>query len=450
MSKQVAVSFEDKSVKVVYASCEKGKTIVQKTSILKDEDFDSFLETSRFPDLTVVCRPRRFYSDTMMVPPAKRTYLKKIVEAEIRKRFSELKDFSYFYSTLTEKTPGDKGMREIFFLAVNNNELCEITERFNRYGITVKCLCPDILALSHLIKSSENWKNKTVLCLLISEAERTFFLVRNGELCFIRITPSSGSELTDLDVDNINMTVSYCRQNLRLNAEQIILMNAGIKGGTLNTIIPTVPVAYPTSVLASDATLKNFVAPISAIAFGHELRDANLLPLKYRRLFTQKRVASYGTVFFLLFSLIGLGLMLINVSQIFLMKEKINSLRKDLTEINAVASAYERDTSKLQQFLPLINLINEARSSPDVQKALLSLRFLPMENVIVQTVQLNNKKDFLLIQISGSITSKNYGDMHRTFMKLLSNCSSVSGLVVVSKNIELRNGHFQIEIQNKT
>jgi hypothetical protein len=450
LSKRVAVSFEDKSVKVVYASCEKGRTLIQKTSILKDEEFDSFLKTSRFPDLTVVCRPKRFYSDTMMVPPAKKMYLKKIIEAEIRKRFSGLKDFSYFYSALVEKTPGEKGMREIFFFAVDNNELSEITERFNRYGITVKYLCPDILALSHLIKSSENWKNKTVLCVLISETERTFFLVRNGELCFIRITPSSGSELTDLDVDNINMTVSYCRQNLRLNAEQIILMNAAIKEGALNTIIPTVPVAHPASVHASDVTLRNFAAPISAIAFQQKLGDANLLPLKYRTLFTQKRVASYGSVFFLLLSLIGLGLMLINVPQIFLMKEKINLLRKDLTEINAVVSAYEKDTAKLRQFLPLINLINDARSSPDIQKALLSLKFLPMENVHIKTIQLNNKKDFLQIQISGNIVSKNYGDMHRTFMKLLSSCSSVSGLAVVSKNIELRNGHFQIDVENKT
>ena len=445
----MAVSFEDKSVKVVYASCEKGRTIIQKTSVLKDEDFDSFLKTAKVPDLTVVCRPKKLYSDTMMVPPAKKIYQKKIVEAEIRKRFSELKDFSYFYNTLTEKMPGDKGMREIFFFAVDNSELYEITERFDRCGATVKYLCPDILALSHLIKSSDDWKNKTVLCLLVSEKERTFFLVRNGELCFIRVTPSLGSEITDLDLDNINMTVSYCRQNLRLNAELIILMNATIKEGTLNTIIPTVPVAYPTSVLASHETLKNFIAPISAIVFGQELGDANLLPLKYKRLFTQRRFASYGTIFFLLFSLIGLALLLINVSQIYLMKQKINLLRKDLTEINAVASAYEKDTAQLQQLLPLINLINEARSSPDFQKALLSLRFLPMENVHIQTIQMNNKREFLLIQISGSISSKNYGDMHRTFIKLLSNFSGVSGLAVVSKKMELRNGHFQIDIEKR-
>jgi len=52
LSKQVAVSLEDKSVKVVYASYEKGRTLIQKTSVLKCEELDSFLKTAKFPDLT--------------------------------------------------------------------------------------------------------------------------------------------------------------------------------------------------------------------------------------------------------------------------------------------------------------------------------------------------------------------------------------------------------------
>jgi hypothetical protein len=35
LSKQVAVSLKDKSVNVVYAACEKGRTILQKTSVLE-------------------------------------------------------------------------------------------------------------------------------------------------------------------------------------------------------------------------------------------------------------------------------------------------------------------------------------------------------------------------------------------------------------------------------
>jgi hypothetical protein len=103
----------------------------------------------------------------------------------------------------------------------------------------------------------------------------------------------------------------------------------------------------------------------------------------------------------------------------------------------------------MRQLLPLINFVNEAHSSPDIQHALVSLKFLPMENVHIKTIQLNNKKDSSLIHVSGIITAKNYGDMHRIFIKLLANFSNVSGMKVISKNIELRDGHFQIDVENK-
>jgi hypothetical protein len=72
-----------------------------------------------------------------------------------------------------------------------------------------------------------------------------------------------------------------------------------------------------------------------------------------------------------------------------------------------------------------------------------------MENVHIQTIQLNNKNVSLLIQVSGIITAKNYGEMHRVFTKLLANFTNVSGMAVISKNIDLRNGNFQIDVENR-
>jgi hypothetical protein len=449
LSKQVAVSFEDDLVKVVYASSDKGRTVVQKTTVFKDEEFDSFLKTTRLPDLTVVCHFKRFYSDIITAPPAKPAYLKKIIEAEIRKRFPELDDFTYFYSVPAGTTAGEKGLKEVFFFAVDNNELNKISERFNKYGKSAKYIFPNVLTLAHLIKSSDDWKNKTVLSLLISEKDRSLFLVKNGQVFFVRVTPSMGWEITDVDIDNINMTVSYCRQNLRLNPELIILMNTIKKEGAFNTIIPTTNITYPMSVIASEETLKNFVAPVSAIMFEKQLKNDNLLPHKYAVLNTHKRIASYAIVFFLIFSLIGMGHILINLSEISVISKKINFLRKDLTGINAVTSAYEKEMESMQQILPLINFVNEAHSSPDILNALVSLKFLPMENVHIKTIQVNNKKDSLLIQLSGIITAKNYGDMHKIFAALVTNFSICPGMKVISKNIELRDGHFQIDVENK-
>jgi hypothetical protein len=450
VNKQVAVSFEDDIVKIVYASSHKGRTVVQKTMVFREEEFDSFLKTTKLPNLTVVCHFKKFYSDTMTAPPAKTAYLKKIVEAEIKKRFPVLKDFSYFFSIISEKTGGEKGPREIFFFAVDNSELTEIIERFNKYGKSVKYIYPDILTLSSLIKSTAELSGKAVLPMFISGTDRTLFLVRDGHLCFIRVTPSSVHDLTDLDVDNMNMTVSYCRQKLRLNPEFLILVNAVKKEGPLNTIIPTAPIPYPTGVLASEETLKNFMVPVCAIVFGQELKNENLLPIQYKTLYTLRSIASNASLVFLMLSLISLVYILINVSQISTVKEKITALRKDLAEINAITAAYDTNTEKMQHILPLIQFVNEAHASPDMQKALVSLKFLPMENLHIKTIQLHNRKDFLLIQLTGVIRAKNYGDMYGIFVNLLNNFHKTSGMTVVSKNIELRNGHFQIDVENRS
>jgi hypothetical protein len=323
-------------------------------------------------------------------------------------------------------------------------------ERFNKYGKSVKYIYPDILTLSSLIKSSAELSGKAILPMFISGTDRTLFLVRNGQLCFIRVTPSSFHDLTDLDVDNMNMTVSYCRQKLRQNPEFLILMNAVKKEGALNTIIPTVPMVYPTGVLTSEETLQNFMVPVCAIVFGQELKNENLLPIQFKTLYTYRSIASNASLVFLTLSLIGLIHIFINLSEISLAKEKINALRKELGEVNAIAAAYDTNTEKMRHILPLIHSINEAHASPDMQKALLSLKFLPMENVHIKTIQLNNKKASLLIQLTGVVHAKNYGDMYRTFVNLLNNFHKIPGMTVVSKNIELRNGHFQIDVENRS
>lgn len=72
-----------------------------------------------------------------------------------------------------------------------------------------------------------------------------------------------------------------------------------------------------------------------------------------------------------------------------------------------------------------------------------------MDGIDIQSVQLNNKKDVLQLQLSGKIESKNYGDMHNTLQKLLSSINKGAGMVILSRNMELKNGRFQIEAEAK-
>ena len=451
MDRQVSISFEDDLVKIVFASSSKGKIVVQKTLLFKDEEFDSFLKTARLPNLTLICHFKKIYTNVIAVPPARPAYLKKIVQIEIQKRSPELGSFSFFYTVFKRKTGEEKGLRDVFYLAVDNRELYDIIERFNKYGKSVRYVYPDVLALSKFVEASTELGQKTLLCVDASETEKTLFIVQNGQLRFIRITKSSGKDINDVDVDNINMTISYCRQVLKLNPEQIALINAIQKEETapLKTIIPIMAMSYPENIAAPEETLKQFITPLSAIIFKQNLTNDNLLPPKYRMLNIQKSMTTYSIVLMLCLSFIGLSYLLINLTQVPSLKKMILAKRTTLTEIASIVSSHEKDSEKLQHLAPLIAVINETHSTPDIQKTLAALTFLPMKNVNIKSIQINNKKDSLQVQISGSITAENFGKMHETFLGIVKSFDRIPGMAVTSQNIDIKDSSFQIDIESK-
>ncbi len=451
MNRQASISFEDGVVKVIFASLKRGKTVVQKTLLFNDQEFDSFLKTARLPDLSVVCHFKKIYSNTISAPPAKPAYLKKIVGMQIRKNFPELSSFSFFYTVLKATTGEEKGLRDVFFCAVDNSELSAIIERFNRYEKSVRYVYPDVLVLSQFVQSSAAPVPKTILCVDASEDEKNLFIVQNGQLRFLRITKSPGRKLNEIAVDNINMTISYCRQVMKLNPEQIALIHAPQKEEivSLKTIVPIMTIDYPEDVSIPEETRREFITPLSAILFQENLKENNLLPQKYRMLNIQKSMTVYSIVLMLLFSFVGLTYLLINLVQVPSLKQMIQEKRTTLTEIGSVVSSYEKDSEKLQKLVPLISAINEARSTPDIQKTLAAFTFFPMKNVTIKSIQINNKKDSLQLQVSGNIAAENFGEMHAIFQQIVKSFVQVPGLTVTSKNIEIRDSGFQIDIESK-
>lgn len=452
MKKQVAVSFEDSQVRVIFTFQDKERMAVRRTVLLKEEELDAFLKANRLPNLSVIYPFRNFYSDVVSVPPVKTAYLKAIVEAEIRKRFPDLSQFSFCYSVLADKPSEAKALREVFFFALDDREIDRVIQRFEKHGKTVKCIYSDAVAVSHFIQERQDVADKNVLGLYSSETDKILLLIKNGQLRFIRVTPSTEKRIRDTDIDNINMTASYCRQSLRLNPEQFVFLNESTTTEMVSgrTVIPEVRIGPPAGLALAEETYRDNMAPLAAILFREGLKNDNLLPQKYKILYVQRFAVAYAVLFFLLFSLIGLGYLSINVTEVISQKERIKHWRKDISGTETVVSTYDRHAAGLQEVLPLIQFVNDARSGPDMQKTLNSLAFLPMEGIDIQSIQLLNKKDVFQLQLSGKIASKNYRDMHNTLQKLLHSISKGAGMVVLSKNLELKNGQFQIEAEAKT
>ena len=448
MKKLTAISFEGDLVKVVFILRKKGDIVIQNTCLIQEKDFDSFLdEQHSLPELHVVYPFRRFYSDVIAVPPVKEKYLQTVVSAEIKKRLPHLRDFSLFYTLLSDKPAEEKGLRDVFFYAVESDEVNEVIDRFSRKGKTVRAIYPDILPLSHLIHARENTNEKTILGLLTSQSEQTLFLVKNARLRFVRVTASASKEISDEDIDNINMTVSYCRQQLRLEPEKILLLNEASdqQAPPSRTVVPIECPHY----FSEPGMPSDFIVPLAATMHADELQGNNLLPQKYKTLFAQRLVLTYALFAMLIISLIGLGYSAFNFAEMLWYRGKIDLIRKNIAGVDASINRYDRVSTDVQRTLPFINLINEARSVPDVRKALASLSILPMEGIDIQGIQINNKEGVSQIQLTGEVRCNSYGEKHSTFQKLVDRFQADAQVIVKTKTLDVKNGQFQIELESK-
>ena len=118
MLRRAVVSFEDETIKVIYATVKGKETVVDDTLVLKAEEFDDFLRKEKAKEFMVVNSFKDFFQETILIPPTKKRFTKKLIEIEISKR-SQFKDFSFLYAISGEKIVELRKMRKASVFAVN-------------------------------------------------------------------------------------------------------------------------------------------------------------------------------------------------------------------------------------------------------------------------------------------------------------------------------------------
>jgi len=452
LARQIAVSFENEIIRIVYASLKRGNLTVKKTLVLKDEEFDDFLKKEKTRHFIVVCDFKTFYQDILLLPPVKEKFLRNIVEAEIRKRSPEMKEFSFFHVSLGERMHEGRKMNETFVFAVNNYDLSNVIERFGRYGKVVKGIYPAAFTISRLVNLSYGIAADPLLCVAESESRKILLLIKDGKLYFIRAAQSFESGIHDIDVQNINMTVNYCRQTVRLNPLQVILLGTACSHyeTTIDLTLPVICMNPPSAVAASRETIMEFIIPLSVILNVKGLETGNLLPPAYRTLYRQKEILTYYTAFFVIFFIIGLGYLKIKQTETEGVRKKIDSLRSEMQAMEPAIADYENKKKELDKRMPLINFINSMNSSPDMQMALAALSSLKEareKGVNIDAIDMSPEGNAVRIKIKGGITAKSFTEMQQLYQGITGSIKKTGGMELLSDKIDLSGKVFHIEIK---
>ena len=196
-------------------------------------------------------------------PAVKSKYLKKIVESGIKKATS-LKDISFVYTPVNEKVVDNRKILEVFYFAINNEVLHDVVDRFYEFGKVVKAVYPTVFSAASLISIQSS--GEANLGVMGSGRERLAFLSRKGTVYFIRNYESLEPEFSDYDIQNINMTINYCEQNIKINPSSVMILGnlSGSSSLTTMTAKPLVCLSKADYIRCNREVFNEFILPVAS------------------------------------------------------------------------------------------------------------------------------------------------------------------------------------------
>lgn len=450
MAKKIAISFEGDIVKVVYAVVKGSHSLVRKAVTFTNDEFDGFLQRERNKEFVVVYDFKAFFNELIYIPHVKGQYLRKIIESEIRKRFTESRDFSFVYTILGEKMVAGKEKTEVYVFAVDNSDIETILNRFARYGKVVTHLIPVVFSLARTVDATD----ETLICVSSSGINKNIFLLRNGKPLFLRAAPGVDRGINNFDVQNINMTINYCSQSLKISPFRIVLTGSACSEyeAEMAAILPVVCTLYKPHVRAAKETILDFGAVMPCISKGRQLQgflsQSSILPVKYKTINTVKTILSNLTALFLILLVLGFGYIAVRVPGIKALKYRIENMRVDIKK-DTGGSAYAGKKAELDNFVPIINIINRMSSAPDIQKVLLAMSDLNIKEIKIDNISLTPDADGIKLNMEGMVGSKRFSDTQANYQSFLDSVKRIDGMEVLSSKLEINEKKFRIEAKVK-
>lgn len=440
MNSSIVISLEGNLARVVYGSAKGGAASVKDALVMPIEKLDEFISGERASEFTVVNHFSDPFQDVLTVPAVKKRLLRKIVEMEVRKK-SGLTDFSFVHSVIGTRNTDQGKKTDVFVFAVNNTETSAIIERFSSKGKTVRALYPDAFVLARAMAVPD----EDVLCVSASGNKKVFTLVKDSTLQFTRAVLSSTPGLNALDIQNLDMTVNYCRQSLRVIPSIVMFagrlgsdeLAASVRGSRSACFRPRV-----SSIMAREA-LADFTVPVLAL---EPLDSFDISPARYTADKLKTRALKYSSI---AFAATAAFLMVMSYSALRdadAAKQGLKASLAGLSDIDAVVSAHEAAKSEFERYIPFVNALNTAASAPDPAALLSSLSNLDTEKITLSLINITPVEGGLRARIEGSLRASSFASAQSLFEKFTASFAKIENAQIVEERLMIKEKSFLMEV----
>lgn len=465
--KKVSISFENEKVKVVFTEKRGGNIWINDFLILDRVSLKEFLKTDKTKRFYVTGSFAETINEVITVPPLRGKSLLEFIKRELKRRYSDVEDFIVRYNIIIKKDSGEAKTNDVLVTAFPVEKVDELLYDFIQNKKDVPQFQPDILSMFNILPPIDS----PALVLFIQEQNRILFFIYENSIHMVRKISGISREIDDFDIQNINMTVNYCRQNLKLEPELLFIVG---KQRITSTLFPLIPVAtlllrdvefpktehYKTETDEDNAEQEDMrsmlTLPLSA---QFRPKIGNFLSPSYALYRGIKRYLNLAMPFFTLVTLVVLLFTFNTGRDILSYERKIKRLKERTGDITAIFKELRTLEEKKGDIIYLNSLIKSSsyRENPNRFISVLSktdvsgvdIRFIKIYSDSSNTshVSAKRKTEFIL---KGFSKGSSFGEIVENYNSFLNSLKENAETEIEYETLDVEKKNFTIRGVLKT
>jgi hypothetical protein len=441
--------FDGAIVQIVNACISSSTVTIKEAHTFPLDELDDYLSHCREKRFIICANPVSFHQDIIYLPPAAGRQYDKLVRAEAQKLHPELTSFSTFHTAVGQATIDSKVFNKIAVFSYADGFISGLLSTFNKHGKVVSQVYAAPYSIFKLIASScLNDANRSRIFIASLPGEKLLLVGENGELEFIRKIPSSDAKLLPIDLQNINMTLDYCFQTLRVKPVEAVMLEqsetfdeqSAPLSVPLRSALPAVLASVPHDIIA------DYIAPLAAaIHYIETPRVCNLLPSDYAAFITHKKLLTAAAMLMFVLTLFLGGYLVTETMIISELKSKIGRLRIELSGSGSEIAAFKKLDAEVNLLKQPLDFSNKHISSLNPAKALAALILPVSKEYVIKGITIQSGGGSLPVRIEGAINVSGYSNTQAAFERLVTHVAKLPGYAVSSSSVDIKQKTFGIQ-----
>lgn len=450
MSNVLSFYLDGTIVQAVRAHVSGSNVTVRDARTFPHEELEGFLAACPEKSCILCCNPPSFHQDIVYLPPAASKYYDSLVRAEVQKDHSDLTSFSLFYRTIGEATIDGALYSKIAAFSYTDELLSDYISVFNNNGKVISHLYAAAYPIFRLASSAcppDSDKARIIIAAL--PGEKLLLLSEKEEFEFIRKIPSAETALLSADIQNINMTIDYCFQTLRVRPVEAVMFNPSElpEEPSFPLAIPLKSICPLTLAGVPHDIVRDYIAPLAATLHHIESpEECDILPSDYVSFRQSKRILATGTMILTALVLLLAGLALAERMTLSDQKSRIGALRAHLSSSGAEITSFRKlddETKTFDRQIAFLNKLNNSLINPEA--ALAALTPPAKAAYSYKGITLKKGDGVITVHLEGTISSTGFKDTQTIFEGLVEQLKKTPGYSVSSSSVDIKQKTFSME-----